>query len=373
MLTLRSPESRFWLFILIAFVLLVWLLKSVLLPFVAGFAIAYFFNPVVNRIAGSHLPRWVGTTSALLLFILFAVLILVLIVPLIQSQVVSFLQALPSYVNNFKQNVVPWAEHIAGRFAPNGAEQLQNAAQQYAGSIVGWVGDVLQNVISRGMAIFDVLTLLIVTPVVAFYLLRDWPTLTQVIDDLIPRRYYDSIQTQLQEIDQALSGFVRGQALVCLALGIMYSVGLTLTGLNYGATIGIVAGILSFIPYVGTAFGCIISLLIALAQFNDPMQIGFVMSVFVVGQVIESYFLTPKLVGDRVGLHPVWILFALFVGGALMGFVGILIAVPVAAAIGVLVRHGVRGYKQSVVYNPVETPTAASMPPVSPPAQPPTA
>ncbi|NBO20305.1 MAG: AI-2E family transporter [Proteobacteria bacterium] len=271
--------------------------------------------------------------------------------PLIQNQIGSFLQALPGYIQTIQQSVIPWIERIAARYAPNGAEQLQTAAQQYAGDAVGWAGKVLQQLITGSMAIFDVLTLLIITPVVSFYLLRDWPKITGTIDRLIPRQHYEDIRLQLAEIDKALSGFIRGQALVCLGLGFIYSVGLSLTGLEYGATIGIIAGILTFIPYVGTVFAFASSIILGLIQFGSLLGILPIIAAIFVGQVVESYYLTPKLVGDRVGLHPVWVIFALFAGGSLMGFTGILVAVPVAAAIGVLVRHGVRKYRHSILYD----------------------
>ena len=361
MLTFRSPQSRFWLFMGILLVFMTWLLRPMLLPFVAAFAIAYFLNPLVNWMTRHRLGRGGSTGLILLSFLTCVVLVLVLIVPIIQSQIADFINALPGYINSFKQQVIPWAERLATRIAPNGAEQLQTAAQQYAGDAVGWVGGLLQQVISSSMAILDLLALFVVTPIVAFYLLRDWPHITDTIDKLIPRQHYESIRQQLYDIDKAMAGFIRGQALVCIALGIMYSVGLSLTGLDYGATVGIIAGILSFIPYVGTAFGLVVSFVLALLQFDDLTSIGLVLSVFAVGQFIESYFLTPKLVGDRVGLHPVWIMFALFAGGTLMGFVGILIAVPVAAALGVFVRHSVRKYRESALYD-ASWPAAANPP-----------
>jgi predicted PurR-regulated permease PerM len=365
LLTFRSPHSRFWLLIFALFILSFWVLKPMLLPFAAAFTIAYFLNPLVNRLERASMRRWAGTALILLSFILCVILALALIVPLIQTQVATFLQALPGYIQTFQQNAIPWAERIAARYAPNGAEQLQTAAQQYAGDAVGWIGKVLQQVISGGMAIFDVLTLLIITPVVSFYFLRDWPKITATIDSLIPRQHYDDIRQQLGEIDKALSGFIRGQALVCLGLGIIYSAGLTLAGLEYGATIGITAGVLSFIPYVGTVFAFVSSIILALIQFPTLLGIAPVIVAIFVGQVVESYYLTPKLVGDRVGLHPVWVIFALFAGGSLMGFAGILIAVPLAAAIGVLVRHGVHKYRHSILFDKT-WPAGANHSPASP-------
>lgn len=211
----------------------------------------------------------------------------------------------------------------------------------------GWF---VENIVTQGIAVFDILTLLIITPVVAFYLLRDWPKVTRSVDTLVPRKQHGLFRRALKDIDATLSGFLRGQALVCLCLGLIYSIGLSLVGLEYGATIGIIAGVLSFIPYVGSTFGLVVSMVLAFIQFDDGLSIGLTLAVFLFGQALEGYVLTPKLVGDRVGLHPVWILFALFAGGSLLGFVGILIAVPVAAVIGVLIRLGLSHYKESSLY-----------------------
>jgi predicted PurR-regulated permease PerM len=181
--------------------------------------------------------------------------------------------------------------------------------------------------------------------------LRDWGKLTAVVDQLIPRRHYAVIREQMAAIDETLSGFVRGQAIVCVCLGVIYSTGLALNGLKYGATVGIIAGVLTIIPYVGTVFGWLTSVVLAAVQFSgDWLHIGLVVAVFVVGHLLEAYVLTPKLVGHRVGLHPIWILFALIAGVKLMGFTGVLIAVPTAAVIGVLVRFAVRQYKESTLY-----------------------
>lgn len=346
-----ESQRKFWFVALAIFVLVVWALKPMLLPFVLAAAIAYFLNPVVNFLSRSGFVRWFGTSLVLLGFALCVVLVLVLVVPLLESQIAALLKALPSYLeslrNYFQPLIVRWIDALP----PDTSDKLQAAAGDFAGSILSWAGGLLKSIVTSGFAIFDVVTFLLITPVVAFYLLRDWPKLTRSIDKLLPRQHYDMIKTEVNEIDRTLSGFVRGQALVCLGLGSFYAIGLTLAGLQYGASIGIVAGILSFIPYVGSTFGLVTSIALGLAQFDELWRVGVVLGVFVCGQILEGYVLTPKLVGDRVGLHPVWILFALFAGGSLMGFLGVLIAVPVAAIIGVLVRFALRHYKSSRFYD----------------------
>ena len=346
----HTTQKRFWLIALIALLVVLWALKPMLLPFVVGMAIAYFLNPPVNALSRLGLPRWLGTLTALLGFALVVVLMLLLIVPLLQSQIGALLQALPAYIQTLRDHIQPWAEQWMAKLSPDDVEKLRTAAGEYAGSVVGWSAKLVQGVISNSLALFDILTLLIITPVVAFYLLRDWPKLTRTLDKLLPRKQYALIRAELAEIDRTLSGFVRGQALVCLALGLIYGIGLSLVGLKYGATIGIIAGFLSFIPYVGSTFGWVASLALGFTQFDDHLHLGLIIGIFAIGQILEGYVLTPKLVGDRVGLHPVWILFALFAGGSLMGFVGVLIAVPVAAVIGVLTRFALRHYRASSFY-----------------------
>jgi predicted PurR-regulated permease PerM len=345
------PQTRIWLIALAVFSALLWLLKPMLLPFVAGLAIAYFLNPVVDGLTRRRIPRWLGTLFVLLGFVSLVALLLLLLAPLLQDQISALISALPGYLVTLRAHLIPWAQHVAAKLSPGNVERLQAAAGQLAGSAAGWAGDVLKGLISEGAALFNVLALLVVTPVVAFFLLRDWPRLAEHVDAMLPRKHYELIRATLRDIDRALSGFVRGQALVCLSLGFIYSIGLSLVGLKYGVTIGLIAGVLSFVPYVGSTFMLVSSLLLAIVQFDTAVPIFLVFLVFLIGQSLEGYVLTPKLVGDRIGLHPVWIIFALFAGGSLLGFVGVLIAVPVAAIAGVLVRLAFRLYQRSPLYH----------------------
>ena len=235
-------------------------------------------------------------------------------------------------------------------FSPDLKAQLHDSAGKYAGDAAGFIGDGLKRVLNGGLAVFDILSLLIITPIVAFYMLRDWPVMVRHIDEQIPRRYYDIIRKELSNIDNTLSGFLRGQSLVCLALGIYYAVGLSLAGLQYGLSIGVLAGMLSFAPYLGTGFAWLGSLILATVQFDDMTHIGIIIGILILGNLLESYVLAPRLIGQRVGLHPVWLLFALLAGAQLLGFLGLLIAVPVAAVIGVLIRFGLRQYRSSAIY-----------------------
>ncbi|MEJ0063101.1 MAG: AI-2E family transporter [Alphaproteobacteria bacterium] len=346
-----KEQLRFWLITGGVFILLVWLFSPILLPFVAGLAIAYFLNPVVSILHRNGLSRGVGASLVLLGFIIIVVLVLLLIVPLVQSQVAALIESVPGYAEKLYQGFMPWLEQMMGKIAPADIEKLRTAASAQAGEAINWIAKFLQKILTGGFAIFDILTLLIITPLVALYVMRDWDYLTTFIDNALPRRHYAVIKDQLHRIDRTLAGFVRGQGMVCIILGSYYALGLSLfVGLNFGASIGIIAGLLSFVPFVGTTFGWATSLLIGAGQFGDLEHAFMIIGVFAVGQFAESYFITPKLVGDRVGLHPVWILFGLFAGGSLLGFLGVLIAVPVTAVIGVLARFLMQQYRTSRYY-----------------------
>jgi predicted PurR-regulated permease PerM len=229
-------------------------------------------------------------------------------------------------------------------------QRLRDAVGGQVGKAVQLFGALFHRVFDGGMALVTVSTFLFVTPIVAFYLLRDWDKLVGWIDALIPRDHAKTVRTQARLVDETLSGFVRGQATVCLVLGLTYGIALTLAGLQFGFVVGVLAGILAFIPYVGTIFGLFASVGLALLQFDDPTRIGIVAGIFILGQVLEGNVLTPKLVGERVGLHPVWVIFALFAGGTVLGFLGMLLALPVAAATGVLVRFAVAQFRLSPIF-----------------------
>lgn len=348
-----ETQTRFWFLSFLAFCALLWLLKPVLLPFVAGLVIAYFLAPVVNALARHKVPRWLGALSVLFGFGLIAGAIVMLILPLISSQIGALINALPAYTEKVRSHYLPWIENWMMRFPPEDVEKIRTAAGQSAADAAGFIGNLVKGLVANGVRFIDAVAMMIVTPVVAFFTLRDWPRLTENIDLVLPRRYYDVIRSQMAEIDSTLSGFIRGQALVCLSLGLIYTVGLAFTGLEYSAAIGVTAGTLSFIPYVGTIFGWVSSLILALVQFDDWQHIAMVVGVFAVGHFLEAYVLTPKLVGHRVGLHPVWILFALITGVKLMGFLGILIAVPTAAVLGVLIRFLIKQYRGSPLYQDI--------------------
>lgn len=346
----HDNHLRFWLIGLGLAVLVLWLLSGMLLPFVVGLAVAYLLDPVVDRFERAGAPRWLATSLVLLCFVLLLVLFGLLLVPLIQSQVSHMLEVLPTYATLVKERLLPALDRLVHRLSPDDVERLRTAAGNYAGDVVGWLARTISGVLSSSLALFDVFSVLFITPVVAFYLMRDWDLLVAKVDSWLPREHLPVIREQARAVDTTLSGFVRGQATVCVVLGLFYAIALSAAGLDFGLVIGLVSGLLSFIPYVGTLFGFVASTGLALLQFDEWWRIALVIGIFVFGQAVEGNVLTPKLVGDKVGLHAVWVIFALLAGGSLFGFVGVLLAVPVAAVIGVLTRFALSHYLESPYY-----------------------
>lgn len=354
----RIVRWRFWLGVVVLFVVVLWLLHDILLPFVVGAAVAYFFNPVVARLQTWGLSRTLATATTTVFAVILVIGVIVAVLPPLVGQAQHLIAKAPEYITRATARLQPLVEPLREKFGGvlglgtgTAAEDLQSEAAKWSGEALGFVGGLLASLARRGVAIINLLGLLFITPVVTFYLLRDWERLLGNLDHWLPRENADTIRQLAHDSDAAIAGYVRGQALVCLCLALIYSIGLSLAGLEFGFVIGLIAGMISFIPFVGTMVGAVLALGMALAQFPpDWIGVAKVGVVFLIGHLLESNFLSPKLVGDRVGLHPVWIMFALLAGGALFGFVGVLIAVPVAAMAGVLVRHLLGRYLASGLY-----------------------
>lgn len=349
----QTARWRFWAAMAAIFLVLLWLLNDILLPFVVGMVVAYFLDPVVVRLQRLGMSRTWATTSVTILAVLVTVGVAMAIVPPLFSQLQSLILSFPDYTVKLAARITPLIDPIRERLdlPPLSLHELQAELTQRAGQVLAVAGTIAGKLAQGGLAFFNLLALLFLTPVVTFYLLRDWERLVDAIDGALPRDHADTIRKLAHESNAAIAGYVRGQALVCISLGSIYAIGLSLVGLKFGLIIGLIAGAISFIPFVGTFVGAVMALGMALVQF-PPDWIGVVKVavVFLVGQMLEGNVLSPKLVGDRVGLHPVWIMFALLAGGALFGFVGVLIAVPVAAVIGVVARHLIGRYRDSQYY-----------------------
>ena len=348
-----------WLAILAVGLVLLWVLQPVLLPFVASAAIAYVFDPAVRRLERWGMKRAVATTLVICLFFLLLGGTIALLAPILQRQLTGLIQRLIELAQELLVYIRPYLEEAAGQAGMPQVKELGGAGD-IAGKIIGWAGGLLAGLWSGGLALVNLMSLVFITPIVAWYLLRDWPRIIAYVDALLPVDHAETIRAQLRLIDQRLAGFLRGQALVCLLLGIFYAVSLTLTGLKYSLILGLLSGVLTFIPYVGATVGLVAGLAVAFFQFDDWTRIAIVAGVFLLGQVLEGNVFTPKLVGDRVGLHPVWLIFALLAGGALFGFFGMLLAVPVAAAAGVLLRFSLDRYLNSSLHRGTNQPADAS-------------
>lgn len=349
---MTDPARRtlFWLGVAAVFVATVYLIRDILLPFVLGMGVAYAFDPAADRLVLWGVKR--GWASALILVFLFAAAATTLAVlfPLLEGQIVDLAKRIPDLIAWMREQAAPILNRIQIELRPEDAQQLQAAAKSYSGAVVGWFAKAVSGIWSSGLAIVDVASLLLVTPIVAFYLLRDWDDMLARIDSWLPRPRAPVVRAKAREIDHLMSGWIRGVVSVCLILAAYYGTSLTVVGLKYGLVVGIAAGFLAFIPFVGAALAFVTAISLAFFQFDSWPPIALVAAVFAVGQILESQFLTPKLVGGKVGLHPVWVLFALFAGGTLFGFVGVLLAVPAAAAIGVLVRYAIEQYLDSPLY-----------------------
>ncbi len=330
---------------------LIYLLSPILTPFLLAAVIAYICNPMMRHMAGRKIPRTVGAVLVMLLLLgVFAALILVM-VPLFEKEANRLLDKMPVYLDMLKNQAIPWLESRLDINLQPDMNVLREAVSEHWKSAGGVAAKVLPSLTSGGMAIVEFLVNLLLVPVVLFYLLRDWDMLVKLVDEMIPRYWHDQISQLAQETDQILAEFLRGQLSVILLMSICYITGLWLAGLEFALPIGLVAGILVFVPYLGMIVGLTLATFAAMMQFQDWEGVIMVWAVFGIGQMLEGMLITPWLVGDRIGLHPVIVIFALLAFGQLFGFFGILLALPVSAVILVWLRHLRQRYLESDLYN----------------------
>ncbi|AZO25373.1 MULTISPECIES: AI-2E family transporter [unclassified Mesorhizobium] len=349
--TALRRQIFFWLGTAVFLALFLYVFSGILLPFVAGMALAYFLDPVADRLQRLGLSRLMATVVILIAFIVVVVLAFVILVPVLATQMADFARKLPEYLTRLQSLITSfdprWLEQ---RFGVN-AGSLRDGLNSLLTSGFSLLTTVFTSIWSSGVALVSVVSLFVVTPVVAFYMLLDWDRMVAVVDGWVPRDYVETVRALARDINTATAGFVRGQGTLCLVLGAMYATGLTFTGLNFAILIGFFSGLISFIPYVGSLTGLVLAVGVAFVQFWPNWEMVLLVAcVFFVGQFIEGNILQPRLVGKSVGLHPVWLMFALFAFGALFGFVGLLIAVPASAAIAVLVRFAISRYLESPLY-----------------------
>ncbi len=346
-----QKQILIWAISLGVLIFALWVFSPILLPFIAGLVLAYFLDPVADALQRLGLSRLASALLIVILAILILVTGLVILAPLVTDQIGRFAGDLPSIIASLTQRFNELApQWMKDMLAQSGAD-VQGSITQFAGKAADWILSVLKTLLSGGLALVNLVSLLVVTPIVTFYLLVDWDDMIATVDGWVPREHVERVRGLGREINTAMAGFIRGQGTVCILLGIFYAVTLSIAGLKFGLAIGFLAGALTFIPYAGALIGGVLAIGVALVQFwPDVWAISLVAAIFGAGQFLEGNFLSPKLVGKSVGLHPVWLMFALFAFGYAFGFVGLLLAVPMAAAAGVLARFGLQQYLSSRLY-----------------------
>ncbi|QFU09336.1 AI-2 transport protein TqsA [Rhodobacteraceae bacterium THAF1] len=358
-LPVRS-QLKYWGAAAVVFLLLLWWLGNVILPFVLGAGVAYLLDPVADRLERIGLSRGLSVAIIAIVMLLLFVALVLLVIPTLISQAVSLSERLAEIIEGAPGTVASFQEWISTRYPgfverfPDFADietTLRNMLTNVTEALRSRAGTLVEGALASFSGFFNVIILFLIVPVVAVYLLIDWDRMIAKIDDLLPREHAPTIRRVASDIDDTLAGFLRGQGLVCLILGVYYAAALAIVGLQFGLIVGAIAGFLTFIPYVGALVGGILAIGLALFQFwGDWVWIIAVWAIFQSGQFVEGNFLTPKLVGDSVGLHPVWLLFALSAFGAVFGFVGLLVAVPLAASLGVIARFLTAQYRDSALY-----------------------
>ncbi len=328
----------------------IYLVGGILTPFIFGLIVAYFLDPIADKLEEHGLTRTNATITVLGSFCAVIIGVIMLFGPLLFDQISELISKIPVYIAQLEQQHGSALKDLLHGVAPNLEGGAKDFAFKFSNEILKVSAFLLTGIFSSSAAVFSVISLVLISPIIAFYLLRDWDILVKKIDDLLPRENTTAIRKNAVKIDSIISAYIRGQVTVCLIMAIFYAVNLTFIGLNYGFAIGFLTGVLSFIPYIGMAVGAITGLIVAYTQFGFDDGMLLAVAVFVFGNVIEGNFITPKLVGDKVELHPAWIIFALLAGGTILGFTGVLIAIPVAAVIGVLTRSSVEVYKKSPLY-----------------------
>jgi predicted PurR-regulated permease PerM len=347
------PAAAFWAIFAALALAALWLFSDILLPFAAGFVLAYLFHPAADRLNRFGLPRGAAAFVIIVAVALVIIAILALIAPPLFNQIGQLIDDLPGYYRSASAYLMKhYGQYLQSAQAQKpGAGGVADVQQQIVQNVGPWLVAKLEGLLKSGLALFNSLALLVLTPVVTFFLLRDWDGMIASIQKFFPRHDAPVINRLAREINTTIAGYFRGTLIVLMIVSAFYMVTLGLIGLNYGLLIGLGAGLFSFVPYLGSTAGFLVSGGVALAQYwPDYTKIGLVCGIFVFGQLIEGNVLTPNIVGNKVRLHPVWLLFALIASGYLLGFTGLLISVPLAAVIGVLVRHAIQSYYESPMY-----------------------
>lgn len=345
-----ATKAGFWAGFFALFIAFIWIFNQILTPFILGIAIAYLLDPVLRKFSRKEIPRWLSALILLTVFFGALSLLFILVAPVAFRQAQMLIEQIPNYIQNGLDYFGSYLNWIQDRVGPDYIERINEYLKGNAGKLVGVTGGIVGGVAAGGKMLVETLTTIALTPLVAFFMMKEWPNIVRWVESLYPRQHAALIRSLLKKIDAKLSGFIRGQITVAFTLGVIYAIALSIAGLNYGFLIGLGAGIFSIIPLVGSTLGLLIATVVAWFQTGDLFYTGIIAAIFLSGQFIEGNFLAPKMVGDSVGLHPLWVMFALLAGGSLFGIVGMLLAVPVAAVIGVLLGFAIDQYKASPLY-----------------------
>lgn len=346
-LSATKAHFVFWAVVLFFLVMFTYAVRDILTPFLIGLVVAYLLDPVCDYLEDKGMSRTGATALVVGVFMVVMVLTLAVLLPHVVQQITLFATQFPAYLTVIQEKLLTV---LPSSTATALAQEIQSRIASAGGDALKYVGNSLGHIMGKIGMVLEFLSVLLITPVVVFYVLRDWDSLVARVDDVIPRRHQDTVHTLMHQIDARISGFLRGQSMVCVILGVFYGTALVIKGLEFGFLIGLFTGLLSFIPYVGMVIGMVVAFAVAVVQFGTVIDIVIVAAIFAVGQVLEGNFLTPKLVGGQVGIHSAWIIFALMAGGSLFGFVGLLFAIPVSAMIAVLVGYATGQYKSSRFY-----------------------
>jgi len=349
-----SPKSLalFWASSLLLLGLFFWLFSAVLTPFVLGITIAYLLDPLVRRLESLKIGRTAAAVLLLTAFFLSVSLLLLLLIPPLYRELSQLADQAPGYLQALADRLQPYLDSVEQELQEGAlSERVRQAVGSNMGDALNLGTGLLAGLMSGGRAIVGFLSLLVVTPLVAFFMMREWDSLVKKVDGLIPRHNYDEIRDLLTKIDRKISGFVRGQLLVALSLGLVYAVALSIAGLNFSVLLGLGAGLLSVIPLFGSTVGLLASVAVAWFQTSELSYVAIIGVIFIVGQFLEGNVITPKLLGGSVGMHPLWILFSIMAGASLFGILGMMIAVPVAASVGVLINFALERYQASGYYD----------------------
>lgn len=341
----------FWGCVAALFLVIVRTLGDVLFPFVLGIVIAYLLDPIARRLDARGLPRWGSAAFILGGFFLLVGGLAAFVGPLLFRETVHFVNDFPGLLSRAQAALLPYADRVQSwtGSAPD-AQKIQSVLEEHTGSALALSGNVLAGLQAGGRAMAGFVSALVVAPVVAFFMIKEWPDMTRRVREILPRRHEAMILALLGRMDVRLAGFIRGQVMVCVVLGLLYGIALSIAGLEYGLVIGLGAGVLSVIPLVGSTAGLLAGVIVAWVQSGEWSYVALIAGIFAVGQFVEGNFLTPRLVGKSVGLHPLWILLALMAGGSLFGLTGMLLAVPVAVVVAVLSGFALDLYKRSDFY-----------------------